>query len=67
MRLPLVRDGQWLSPETEVTVLLRQALGGVVGTFVLLVFYLFYWVFFVLFLFIILNKGAVGGRFKLHL
>ena len=42
MRLPLVREGQWLSPETEVTVLLRQALGGVVGTFVLLVFYLFY-------------------------
>ena len=67
MRLPLVREGQWLSPETEVTVLLRQALGGVVGTFVLLVFYLFYWVFLFLFLFIILNKGAVGGRFKLHL
>ena len=45
MRLPLVREGQWLSPETKVTVHLRQALGGVVGTFVLLVFYLFYWYF----------------------
>lgn len=64
MRLPLVREGQWLSPETKVTVHLRQALGGVVGTFVLLVFYLFYWCFVV---FVYNLKSAVLGRFKLHL
>lgn len=45
MRLPLVREGQWLSPETKVTVHLRQALGGVVGTFLLVFFCLFVFVY----------------------